>query len=101
MSLSVNESESVNVNENENESVNGNENKSDDRQYYLQQINNNFKESNKTKSLEDQINIFKKIPGLGDYWDIEYYENNKEINLKLFKLKLAHILNDADDIYLK
>ena len=61
---SVNESESENenesVNENENESVNENENKSDDRQYYLEQINNNFKEINKTKSFKDQINIFKK-----------------------------------------
>ena len=37
------------------------------------------------------------MPDLGDCWDIEYYEDNKEINLRLFKLKLAHILNDADD----
>ena len=27
----------------------------------------------------------------------EDYEDNKEINLRLFKLKLAHILNDVDD----
>ena len=60
------ESESVNENENENESVNENENesesesenKSDDGQYYLEQINNNFKEINETKSFKDQINIF-------------------------------------------
>ena len=65
---SVNESESENenesVNENENESVNENENenenKSVDGQYYLEQINNNFKEINETKSFRDQINIFKK-----------------------------------------
>ena len=57
---SVNENENESVNENENESVNENENKSDDRQYYLEQINNNFKEINKTKSFEDQINILKK-----------------------------------------
>ena len=37
-------------NENENES----ENKSDDGQYYLEKINNNFKEINETKSFEDQ-----------------------------------------------
>ena len=29
-------------------------------QYYLEQINNNFKEINETKSFEDQINILKK-----------------------------------------
>ena len=28
---------------------------------------------------------------------MEYYEDNKETNLRLFKLKLAHILNDVDD----
>ena len=28
---------------------------------------------------------------------MEYYEDNKEINLTLFKLKLAHILNYVDD----
>ena len=49
------------------------------------------------KSFEDQINILTKIPDLGDYWFIEYYEDNKEINLRLFKLKLAHILNDVND----
>ena len=52
-----NENESVNENEDENESVNENENenenKSDDGQYYLKQINNNFKEIDETKSFED------------------------------------------------
>ena len=109
--FNVNESEnkSVNVNENKNESVsecesenenkneNENENESDDGQYFLKQINNNFKKINKTKSLEDQINMLKKVPNLNDYWYNEYYEDNKDINLRLFKLKLAHVLNDADD----
>ena len=34
---------------------------------------------------------------LGDYWHIEYYEDNNEMNLRLFKLKLAHALDDVDD----
>ena len=34
---------------------------------------------------------------LSDSWFIEYYEDNKETNLRLFKLKLAHIFNDVDD----
>ena len=75
-SVNVNESESVNenesenesekenesVNESENESVNENENenKSDDGQYYLEKINNTFKETNETKSFKDQIDILKK-----------------------------------------
>ena len=97
LKTTFNENESENENESVNENENENENKSDDGQYYLEQINNNFKEINETKSFEDQINFFKKIPDLGDYWDIEYYEDNKEANLRLFKLKLAHILNDVDD----
>ena len=28
---------------------------------------------------------------------MHYYEDNKERNLRLFKLKLAHIFNDVDD----
>ena len=28
---------------------------------------------------------------------MHYYEDNKETNLRLFKLKFAHIFNDADD----
>ena len=28
---------------------------------------------------------------------MKYYEDNEEINLRLFKLKLANILNDVDD----
>ena len=34
---------------------------------------------------------------LNDYWYIEYYEDNNETNLRLFRLKLANILNDVDD----
>ena len=99
---SENESQNERVSENENESVseneNENENESDDGQCYkLKQINNNFKKIDKTKSFEDQINIFKKVANLNDYWHIEYYEDNKETNVRLFKLKLVHILNDVDD----
>ena len=74
-----------------------NENERNYGQYYLKELNNNFKEINETKSLEDQINISKKIPDLDDYWHMQYYEDNKEPNLRLFKLKLAHIFNDVGD----
>ena len=66
-------------------------------QYYLEQINNCFEKVGETKSLKDQIDVLKEIPDLDDYWYIKYYEDNKERNLRLFKLKLAHILNDVDD----
>ena len=101
---SENENESVNKDENENESKNEsendneNENESDLEQYYeMKQINNNFEKIDETKSFEDQIDILKEIPWLNDYWYIEYYEDNKETNLRVFKLKFAHIFNDVDD----
>ena len=59
-SLDENENESVNENENESENDSENENENDDGQYYLKQLNNNFKEINKTKSFKDQIDILKK-----------------------------------------
>ena len=34
---------------------------------------------------------------MNDYWYIEYYEDNKETHLRLFKLKLAHVFNDIVD----
>ena len=73
-----NENENVSENENENEDENENENESDDGQYYLEQIENNFKKIDKTKSFKDQIDKLKKIPDLNDYWYIEYYEDNKD-----------------------
>ena len=90
--------ENENVNENKNKSENENENESDNEQnYQIEQINNNFKKIDETKSFKDQIDTLKEIPELNDYWYMEYYEDNKEINLRLFKLKFAHIFNDVDD----
>ena len=60
-------------------------------------ISDNFKVINETKSIKDQTDILKTIPDLDNYWHMQCYEDNKETNLRLFKLKLAHIFNDADD----
>ena len=95
MNENENKYENENVNENENE--NENKNEGDDGQYYLEKLNKNFKEIDETKSFKDQTHILKKIPDLGDYWYLESYEDNKEISLRLFKLKNAHIFNDVDD----
>ena len=65
-----NESDSNNKNENENKNknVNKNENKDekDDKQYYLEQINNCFEKVDEMKSFKDQINVLKEIPDLDD-----------------------------------
>ena len=42
-----------NSNENESENENDNENERDDGQYYLEQINDNFKNINETRSFKD------------------------------------------------
>ena len=30
---------------------------------------------------------------------MDYYEDNTETNLRLFKLKFAHIFNDVDNLF--
>ena len=34
---------------------------------------------------------------LSQYWDMNYYDDNKRLNFKIFKLKFAHISNDVDE----
>ena len=98
MNENENENENESENENENENENESENKSDGEQYYeIEEINNNFKKIDETKSFEDQIDILKEILWLNDYWYFEYYEDKKKTNLRLFKLKLAPDLNGFDD----
>ena len=72
-----NENEDVNKDENEDDNKNENEheseNESDDERYYeIEQINNNFKKIDETKSFKDQIDILKEIPWLNDYWYMDY-----------------------------
>ena len=63
----------------------------------MKMIDNSFKIIYETKSLKDQIDILKEVADLNDYWYVKYYEDNKETNLRLFKLKLGHVFNDVDD----
>ena len=63
----------------------------------MKQIDNSFEKIDETKSFQDQVDILKELPWLNDYWYTEYYEDDKEINLRLFKLKFAHVFNDVDD----
>ena len=50
-----------------------------------------------SKSFEDQIKIFKKLHYLNEYWNTRYYDDDKELNLKIFKLKFAYISNDIEE----
>ena len=76
---------------------NGNENENENDDYYkIKQINNNFKKIDETKSFEEQINLLKGINYLYEYWHMKY-NYDKELNLKIFKLKYAHLLEDLDE----
>ena len=34
---------------------------------------------------------------LSQYWDLSYCDDSNRLNLKIFKLKFAHISNDVDE----
>ena len=88
----VNEDNNINDDDSE-----GDDDDHDEQYYQIKQINRSFKKFDETKSFEDQIDILKKLPCLHDYWNMNYYEDNKETNLRLFKLKITHVFNDVDD----
>ena len=69
----------------------------DDELYYkIKQLNNWFKAIDETKSFEEQIKIPKKRDFLDEYWHFGYHHGNKELNFKIFKAKVAYVLNDLD-----
>ena len=89
---------SVNENENENENKRKNENESVDKIDDNVDTNNYFNIIDKTKSFEDQIEILKKTDeDLSQYWDMDYDDDKKKLNYKIFKLKITHISNDVDE----
>ena len=89
-----NESNSKNVNENDSE----NENEKDKYYYEMRQLNNWFKIIDQTKPLEEQIELLKERGEfLAEYWHVHYYHDNKELNLKILKVKVAYLLNELDE----
>ena len=93
----MNEDNNVNDDDNGNDDDNDDDDDYDDDKSTIREMSNYFKKIGETKSFEDQIDILKKIPWLNEYWDMCYYEDNKEMNLRLFKLKFAYIFNDVDN----
>ena len=51
------------------------------------QLHDYLKMISETKSSEEQIKLLKKKDYLNDYWQMRYYDDDKELNLKIFKLK--------------
>ena len=89
-----------NNSESENESENENKNKNEDENenvYEIKEINNYFKMIDESKSFEDQIKLLQKTDYLDECWNMNYYDDNKELNLKIFKLKFEYLSNDIDE----
>ena len=101
----MNENESKNEHKNESESEyeseyeseSENENEKDEYYYEIRQLNNWFETIDQTKPLEEQLNLLKERGEfLSEYWHVEYYHDNKELNYKTFKAKAAYLLNELD-----
>ena len=50
----------------------------------------------KSKLFEDQIESFKKVENLEEYYFINDF-GHKELKFKIFKLRLAHLSNEIDE----
>ena len=83
-------SSNENVNENVNETMNQNYNS------VIKQLNVCLDQIiDELKSFEDQIKSIKKVENVNEYWSINNY-GDKELEFKIFKLKLAHLSNIID-----
>ena len=92
-----NNNESDSNNKNENENVNENEIENDEYYYEIRQLNNWFKTTDQTKSLQEQIELLKERGEyLSECWYVGYYHGKKELNHKIFKAKAEHFLNELE-----
>ena len=83
-------SSNENVNENVNETMNQNHNN------VIKQLNVCLDQIiDELKSFEEQIKSIKKVENVNEYWSINNY-GDKELEFKIFKLKLAHLSNIID-----
>ena len=94
--MSLNENRNENGNENVNEKENEEENKEENDKTMIKQLNDCLDQiTDKSKSFEDQIESIKKLKDLSEYYYINDY-GNKELEFKIFKVKLANLSNIID-----
>ena len=85
-----------NDNENENEDDDDETMSQNEKNIRIKNINDNLDEIiDKSKSFEDQIKSIRKVENLNEYCFINDY-GDKELEFKIFKLKLAHLSNIID-----
>ena len=78
------------------ENKNENENENDKTLITIKQLNDDSDEIiDKSKSFEDQIKSIRKVENLNEYWFTNDY-CDKELEFKIFKLRLAHLSNIID-----
>ena len=46
--------------------------------------------------MKEQIEILKKRDFIDEYWNVGYDHDDKELNLRIFKAKVAYLINDLD-----
>ena len=92
----VNESNSSNKNESKSDYQSNNESdyesdnegdnltNKDENYYKIKKLNNWFKTIDQTKSSEEQIELLKSKDFLYEYWSLKYYNDNKDLNYKIF-----------------
>ena len=75
--------------ENKNETMNRNNN-------IIKELNDHLNEIiDKSKSFKDQIKSIRKVENVNEFYFINDY-SDKELEFKIFKLKLAHLSNIID-----
>ena len=80
----------MSLKDNDDETINQNNNN------IIKQLNDCFDEINdKSKSFEDQIKSIRKVENLNEYYFINDY-GDKELEFKIFKLKVVHLSNIID-----
>ena len=94
-----NENENEKKKKKENEKKRGKENENqneNDKKLIIKELNDCLDEIiDKSKSFEDQIKSIRKVENLNEYCFINDY-GDKELEFKIFKLKLAHLSNIID-----
>ena len=81
---------------NDDDDDNENENENDKGLIVRKELNDCLDEIiDKSKSFEDQIKSIKKVENLDEYYFTDDY-GDKELEFKIFKLKLAHLSNIID-----
>ena len=83
-------------NDNDDHNDNDNDNDNENENNMIKQLNYSLdKIIDKSKSFEDQIKSIRKVENLNEYCFINDY-GDKELEFKIFKLKLAHLSNIID-----